>query len=70
MTGWGLQFLETSGDELKSANTLWTIAVILLLVWLVGIVSSTTVGGYLHILLPLALVACTVSVIQRERADS
>lgn len=70
MAGWGLQFLETSGDELKSANTLWTIAVILLLVWLVGIVSSSTVGGHLHILLALALVAYALSVIQRERADS
>jgi hypothetical protein len=70
MVGWGNHFQQANADDLKSAAPLWTIAVILLLLWLVGMVSSSTVGGVLHLLLPLALLACIVSLIQRERADS
>lgn len=70
MVGWGNHFRRTSVPELKSATPLWTIAVSLWLLWLVGIVSSSTVGGALHFLLPLALVAYIVSRIQRENADS
>jgi hypothetical protein len=36
---------------------LWTLFVILLVLWLVGIVSSYTLGGFIHILLVLAVVA-------------
>jgi Family of unknown function (DUF5670) len=43
---------------------LWTIAIILLLLWLLGLVSSYTVGGYLHILLVLAVVVIVIRVIQ------
>ena len=43
---------------------LWTIAVILVVLWLLGMVSSYTVGGFLHILLLLAIVAVLVRVIQ------
>ncbi|MDB4968642.1 MAG: hypothetical protein JWN44_4331 [Myxococcales bacterium] len=46
---------------------LWTIAVILLVLWLLGLVSSYTVGGYLHILLVLALVVIVIRVIQGRR---
>jgi hypothetical protein len=70
MVGWGNDFRQPSADGLKSAEALWTIAVSLLLVWLVGIVSSSTFGGALHLLLPLALVAYVVSRIEQERADS
>lgn len=43
---------------------LWTIAVVLLILWLVGMVSSYTLGGFIHILLVLAIVAVLVRVIQ------
>jgi hypothetical protein len=36
---------------------LWTLFVILLVLWLVGVVSSYTLGGFIHILLVLAVVA-------------
>jgi hypothetical protein len=36
---------------------LWTLFIILLVLWLVGVVSSYTLGGFIHILLVLALVA-------------
>lgn len=46
---------------------LWTIAVILVLMWLLGMVSSYTIGGFLHILLVLAIVAVAIRLIQGRR---
>lgn len=43
---------------------LWTIAVILVLMWMVGMVTSYTLGGFLHLLLVLAVVAVLIRVIQ------
>ncbi len=43
---------------------LWTIAVILLVLWLLGMVSSYTLGGFIHILLILAIIAVLVRIIQ------
>ncbi len=41
-----------------------TIAIILLLMWLLGLVSSTTLGGYIHLLLIIAIIAVLIRVIQ------
>jgi len=46
---------------------LWTIFVILLILWLLGMVSSYTFAGYIHILLVLAIVALLIGVIQGRR---
>jgi Family of unknown function (DUF5670) len=46
---------------------LWTIFVILLVLWLLGIVSSYTLGGYIHILLVLAIAVVLIRVIQGRR---
>jgi hypothetical protein len=43
---------------------LWTIAVILLVLWLLGLVSSYTMGGFIHILLVLAIVVVLIRLIQ------
>lgn len=43
---------------------LWTIFVILLVLWLIGIVSSRTMGGFIHILLVIALVLLVVNLVQ------
>jgi len=43
---------------------LWTIFVILLILWLLGLVSSYTLGGYIHILLVVAVVVLLIRVIQ------
>lgn len=43
---------------------LWTIAVILLLLWAVGVVSSYTLGGFIHLLLLLAIIVVLIRVIQ------
>jgi hypothetical protein len=47
---------------------LWTIAVVLLVLWLLGLVSSYTLGGFIHILLVLAIVAVLVRLIQGRGA--
>jgi hypothetical protein len=43
---------------------LWTIAVLLLILWMLGMVSSYTLGGFIHILLVLAVVAVLIRLIQ------
>ena len=42
---------------------LWTIAVILIVLWLLGLVSSYTMGGFIHILLVVAIIVVLVNVI-------
>jgi len=46
---------------------LWTIFVILLVLWLLGMVSGTTLGGFIHLLLILAIVVVLIRVIQGRR---
>ena len=46
---------------------LWTIAVVLIVLWLVGIVSSYTMGGFVHLLLVIAIIMVLVNVIQGRR---
>jgi hypothetical protein len=46
---------------------LWTIFVILLVLWLLGMVSSYTMGGFIHILLILAIAVVLIRVIQGRR---
>ena len=46
---------------------LWTIAVILLVLWAVGLVSAYTMGGFIHVLLIIAIVMVLISVIQGRR---
>jgi len=46
---------------------LWTIAVLLLVLWGVGLVTSYTLGGFIHILLVLAVVAVAIRLIQGRR---
>lgn len=43
---------------------LWTIAVLLIVLWLLGLVSSHTMGGFIHILLVIAVVMVLVRIIQ------
>jgi hypothetical protein len=47
---------------------LWTLFVVLLLLWLLGVVSSYTLGGFIHLLLVLAVVAVLVQLISGRRA--
>jgi len=47
---------------------LYTIAVILIVLWLIGLVTSTTMGGFIHVLLVIAIVVILVNVINGRRA--
>ena len=51
----------------REAGKLWTIFVILLILWALGMVSSYTLGGFIHILLVVALVVVLLRVIQGRR---
>jgi hypothetical protein len=43
---------------------LWTIAALLVVLWAIGLVSSYTLGGFIHVLIVLAIVAVAVRLIQ------
>ena len=47
---------------------LWTIFVILLILWLLGLASSYTLGGFIHILLVLAIISLVIQVLQGRRS--
>jgi hypothetical protein len=51
----------------KDTKMLWTLFVVLLVLWLVGVVSSYTLGGFIHILLVLAVVALAFQLITGRR---
>jgi hypothetical protein len=55
-------------QRVEESNMLWTIAVILAVMWLLGMVSSATFGGFLHVLLVLAIAAVLIGLIQGRRA--
>ena len=46
---------------------LWTIAVILVVLWLLGFVTSYTLGGFIHALLVIAVIVILIQVIQGRR---
>ena len=48
-------------------NLLWMVAVVLLVLWALGLVTSTTMGGFIHVLLVIAIVVVLVRVIQGRR---
>jgi predicted ferric reductase len=61
----GLAYLhEPAGKE---ATMLATIAIILVVLWLLGIVSSYTIGGFIHILLVVAIILVLLRIIQGRR---
>jgi hypothetical protein len=53
----------------KENQMLWTIAIILGVLWLLGFVTSYTMGGFIHILLVLAIIAVVVNIIQGRRVS-
>jgi hypothetical protein len=46
---------------------LWTIAIILIVLWLLGLVSSYTLGGFIHILLVIAIIVVLIRLIQGRK---
>jgi hypothetical protein len=54
-----------AGEEID--DMLWTIFVVLLVLWALGMVSSYTIGGYIHILLVIAIAVVLIRIIQGRR---
>lgn len=46
---------------------LWTIAVIMIILWALGLISSYTMGGFIHLLLVIAIVVVLLNIIQGRR---
>jgi hypothetical protein len=53
--------------ESKEINMLYTIAVVLIILWLLGLVTGTTLGGFIHILLIIAIVMILLRVISGRK---
>jgi hypothetical protein len=51
----------------KENHMLYTIAVVLLILWLLGLVTGTTVGGFIHVLLVIAVIMILVNLISGRR---
>ena len=51
----------------KENHMLWTVSVILIILWLLGLVSSHTMGGFIHVLLVIAIIVILVNVIRGPR---
>jgi hypothetical protein len=67
-----LRFSESAFKVVASENKegqkmLWTIFVVLLVLWLIGVVSSYTIGGFIHLLLVIALVMLVINLISGRR---
>jgi hypothetical protein len=56
-----------SGTIHGGVRMLWTIFLVLVVLWMLGVVSSYTLGGFIHVLLVLAIVALLVQLIQGRR---
>jgi hypothetical protein len=46
---------------------LWTIAVVLIILWVLGLVTSYTLGGFIHLLLVLAVIVVLIRIIQGRK---
>jgi hypothetical protein len=51
----------------KELSMLWTIFVVLVVLWLLGLVSSYTLGGFIHLLLVVALVMLVINLVSGRR---
>ena len=58
------QLLERDGKNERIVAMLWTLALILVVLWLLGIITSYTVGGLIHLLLVVALVVVVIRLLQ------
>jgi hypothetical protein len=64
---WCVRLEGATHTPIRRIDMLWTIAVILLVLWLLGLVTSYTMGGFVHVLLVIAIVVVLIQVIQGRR---
>lgn len=65
--GWHATCFLGTSNFLRGVNMLWTIFLVLVVLWMLGVVSSYTLGGFIHLLLVLAVVALLIQLIQGRR---
>jgi 4-hydroxybenzoate polyprenyltransferase len=65
--GGGSSSRSTGSNEIRIFVMLYTIAVVLIILWLLGLVTSYTLGGFIHILLVIAIVVILLRVISGRR---
>jgi hypothetical protein len=51
----------------RGIGMLWTIAVILIILWLLGLVTSTSMGGFIHVLLVIAVIVVLLNIIRGRK---
>ena len=69
LVSWLVRLGITGGEgEPEEDSMLWTIFVILLVLWLLGVVTSYTLGGFIHVLLVVAVVLAIMQLLQGRRA--
>ena len=59
--------MNVAGSRLEVMKMLWTVAVVLLVLWALGLVTSYTMGGFIHALLVIAIVVVLINVIQGRK---
>jgi hypothetical protein len=57
-------------NDRKESSMLWTLVVVLVVLWLLGLLTSYTLGGVIHILLVVALVLVAINVFQGRRTSA
>ena len=62
------QSVEATEDTTKEAIMLWTLFIVLLVLWLLGFVSGYAIGGFIHLLLVIAVVVLLIQLIQGRRS--
>lgn len=65
--GNGIQVAPADHSSKGALAVLYTIAVILLVLWLLGLVSGTTIGGFVHVLLVIAVIMVLLQLISGRR---
>jgi hypothetical protein len=55
-------------NAMNLSTLLWTVAIVLVLMWLLGMVTAHTIGGFIHVLLVVALIVVLIRVIQGRRS--
>jgi hypothetical protein len=61
---WLVRNLEENRERGGNEKMLWTIFVILMILWLLGLISGYVIGGFIHILLVVAIVVVLIRIIQ------
>jgi fatty acid desaturase len=61
------KFKKSNKKQSLTMDLFWTVAVVLVVLWLLGVVSSVTIGGLIHALLVIAIVIVAIRLIQGKR---